>query len=185
MKIISIGQVVNVEHATELAHQFTLELPSGQRVQVGTNADTVKQLLDAVLGSELPKPASVHKTLNELLEQDIASDEEELAEEAYAGDFFGGDDPGEFIGDRDVVMGTLSEMPVVEDVPLGGLGQPRKHKNKPPPRRRPPVDSEGFYLPPPAKTVPKDELGYPIVHPRALAPPSIPDDDGEGDGTQI
>ena len=46
----------------------------------------------------------------------------------------------------------------------------------------PPVDSDGYYLPPKAKTVPKDEMGYPIVQ-REAPPDSV--DDEEDDGDQI
>jgi hypothetical protein len=183
MRIINIGQVVNVEHGAEIIHQITVEVPSGKRVQVYTDENTAKQLLDALLDSEPTKPVHTQKTLNELLASDIALDEEELAEEAYAGDFFGGVDPGELNANRDVVMGALSEVPVVEDAPRGGLGQFKKHESKTP--RRPTfVDSDGFLLPIKAKTVPKDEMGYPIVQRREVIP-SVPDDDGDGDGTQI
>jgi len=179
MKIINFGQVVSLEHGTQLTFQITVDLPSGRRVQVKTDEGTVDQLMDALWGSGNQHPFPVEQqTLNQMLKKDIALDSELLAEESYAGavEDFGGDyDPGE-LASPDAVMGSLSEEPIVRDSSLrGGLGQPK---------RNPQIDSDGFLLPVRAKTVPKDEMGYPIVQRRA-APPNIPDDDGEGDGTQI
>lgn len=184
MKIVNFGQIVNLERGVTLAHQLTVELPSGRRQQVLTDEVTVQQLLDFVSDVGNAPRSVEQKTPDSMLERDIALDAEGLGEEAYDdGSTFGGDyDPGEVRGSeafpREVSMGVLAESPVRSDTaPRGGIGQPS-------PTPRPPVDSEGFYLPPPARTVPKDELGYPIVQQRAR-PPTVPDDDGEGDGTQI
>lgn len=161
MRIINFGQMVSLEHGTQIAHQITVEMPSGQRQQVLTDDSTVQQLVDLVSGAT-PQP----RTLEEVLEQ------EDIGEE------FGGDlDPGEILDevvhhDPEVVMGALAGEVPVDEAPRGGIG-------------RPPVDNEGFYLPVQAKTVPRDELGYPIV-PRRVAPVvNVPDDDGESDGYQI
>jgi hypothetical protein len=183
MKIINFGQVVSLEHGTQLTFQLTVDLPSGRRIQVKTDEGTVDQLMDALLGNGGQHPHVERKTADQMLKNDIAIDSELLAEESYSGsvDDFGGDyDPGELINverSPDAVMGALSEIPVVRDSSVrGGLGQPK--------RRDPQIDSDGFLLPVRSRTVPKDEMGYPIVQRRAT-PSIIPDDDGEGDGTQI
>lgn len=175
MRIVNFGQLVDLEHGTKLMHQITVELPSGHRIQVDTDEGTVQQLVDALMGNGSAVEPAHQKTLRELLVQDDG------LEEDYdnAGEFFGGDDPGELAAvEPDVVMGTLTEVHIMdEETVRGGLGQPNRN-------RRPPVDSDGYYLSPPARTVPKDEMGYPIV-PRKVHVPTIPNDDGEGDGTQI
>lgn len=85
-------------------------------------------------------------------------------------------DPGEVnvSMDPEAVMGVLATEPASEELSGSGLGQPK----------RPPVDSDGFYMAPKARTVPKDELGYPIVHTAGRAVSPLPPED-EGDGTQI
>lgn len=175
MRIINFGQMVNIEHGMKIAHQITVELPSGQRHQVLTDDDTVQQLVNLV--SSNARQAYVppqHRTLEEVLEQEVDIGEE-----------FGGDlDPGEMVDggvpDPEVVMGALAGALPVSEAPRGGIGRPQQRSPN-----RPPVDSNGFYLPVQAKTVPKDEMGYPIVPHRTVANPNVPDDDGEGDGTQI
>ena len=191
MRIINFGQMVDLEHGTKLEHQIMVEMPSGQRFQIVTDEGTVQQLADVLVEDGDHKLAK-QKTLEDILEKGVDPDAEGLNEEPYSGtqsDFGGDYDPGELaridgIYTPDAVMGALVEEPVLEDKPVrGGLGQSRERK-KPPLSHKPLLDSDGFYLPPPSRTVPKDEMGYPIV-PRRVQPPTVPDDDGEGDGTQI
>jgi hypothetical protein len=176
MRIINFGQMVSLEHGTQIAHQITVELPSGQRHQVLTDDSTVQQLVDLISGgTEQARTVPQHKTLEEVLDQ-----------ESDVGDMFGGDlDPGELRDldeshEPEVVMGALSGMSPVYETPSGGLGRPQQREAK-----RLPVDSDGFLVPVRAKTVPRDEMGYPIVPHRTADVPNTPDDDGEGDGYQI
>jgi hypothetical protein len=165
MRIINFGQVVDLEHGTRITHQLTVETEPGIRLQVITDEGTVQQLVDALVGVE---------------ESPIQHEIPEAALEQSAGDVFGGEyDPGELVSldtpsDQESVMGALTAEHVTFQRAPGGIGQPAK---------RLPVDGDGFYLPVKAKTVPKDEMGYPVV-PRVAVPTGIPDD-GETDGTQI
>jgi hypothetical protein len=101
-------------------------------------------------------------------------------------EIFGGEeDPGEA---SEPVMGVIAEDRIADaPEPVGGLGQPPPRaqlQTTTPPRPRVLTDKDGFAMPVRAKTVPKDEMGYPIVQKRAQAP-RIPDDNGEEDGAQI
>lgn len=102
-------------------------------------------------------------------------------------EIFGGEeDPGEVASEP--VMGVIAEDRIA-DTPdqVGGLGQPAPRaqlQTTSPPRPRILTDKDGFAVPVRSKTVPKDEMGYPIVKRQAQAP-RIPDDNGEEDGAQI
>jgi hypothetical protein len=199
MKIVNFGQVVDLEHGTQIAHQFTVMLPTGQRLQVRTDEGTVQQLVEALTGNgAAPQPSAQPRTLGEMLEQEAAATPQIEAEDDFddAGEVFGGDyDPGELAAaaaggiaeepdyEPEAVMGTVSSEPAMAPAtPQGGLGQPQQPKRPP---KRPHIDKDGFFMPVKSRTVPKDEMGYPIVKQRAAPPQTVPDDDGEDDGQQI
>lgn len=195
MKIVNFGQVVDLEHGTQIAHQFTVEIAPGHRVQVQTDERTVQQLVEALTGNGAPRPvvAPQRRTLGEMLAQEAPSPEVEDEGEYDASDVFGGDyDPGELAAvaagsiaqepeyEPEAVMGTMAEEPVAApQAPQGGLGQKQQR-----PPRRPQIDGDGFFMPVKARTVPKDEMGYPIVQKKAVVQ-NVPQDDGSEDGTQI
>lgn len=195
MRIVNFGQVVDLEHGTQIAHQFTVMLPSGQRVQVRTDEETVQQLVAALTGNGVEPPQPTRsKTLGEILAEETQEPSQIEPDSFDAGDVFGGDyDPGELAANAasslveqdyepEPVMGTMAEEPVMpQAAPTGGLGQPAP---KPRQQRQQRVDSDGFVLPTRSRTVPKDEMGYPIVSQRAPQQ-TLPIDDGEEDGQQI
>ena len=95
MRIINFGQMVDLEDGMRVAHQITVESPSGQRHQVLTDEQTVEQLVDIAIGGGRDQPPQ-RRTLGEMLDEGAASDMEGLVEEAYSGSgsVFGGHDPG-------------------------------------------------------------------------------------------
>jgi len=115
---------------------------------------------------------------------------EEQEYEVGAEIFGGEEDPGE-VG-REPVMGVIAEDRIADaEEPIGGLGQPKPRPKAaqlevtPPPRAVVRTDADGFVMPVRSKTVPKDEMGYPIVKQQGRRAPQIPDDNGEEDGSQI
>ena len=148
MKIINFGQIVDLEHGTQISHQMTVELPDGNRTQVRIHEDTVQQLVDAVTGAE-------EKPQYRVPERDPA--------EVFPPESLEERDPGEVNFDEGV-FGVMEEEEV-EDVgePVPGLGQGPKVR---------------------ARSVAKDELGYPIVHSTG-GTTSMIDEVDEDDGTQI
>jgi len=145
MKIINFGQVVDLENGTvDLGYQLTVLMPSGQRISVSTNEETVRQLTEIVIGATIP------------------AEEMELVEEQPAAAIFG---PGPDNGEN--VMGQIAEEEYEEQVMrgmVGGLGSPPTAQKPAKPRARQPlIDEDGFMRPPPAKTVQQDEMGYPVV----------------------
>jgi hypothetical protein len=159
MLIVNFGQVVDLEAGGMFAHQFTLQLLDGRRVQIHTDERTVQQLLDIVSGTgqaqahtSQPSVAQVHPQYPSMQYEEI--DEADTDEEELAAMSWGDHDPGE-----QTALGELTSAPEPEPEPVraGGLGQPRNG------RSQPRVDADGFLIPPRAKTVPKDEMGYPIV----------------------
>lgn len=145
MKIINFGQIVDLEHGTQISHQMTVEVPSGNRVQVRIYEDTVQQLVDAVTGSEE----------TELQHTEPDQGLYELPDEV---------DPGEVQFSGESVFGAVGEEAVENaNTPVPGLG------NAPKPR---------------ARSVAKDELGYPIVQ-NTRGVMDLLEEEEEGDGTQI
>jgi len=196
--IVNFGQVFDLENDGNLSFQFTVMDGNGTRVPVSTNESTIRQLMSAALQ---PEPRPIQRGGNNQPQHQMSIDEEAFRQEMARiegelddgdsafepdeGEVFGGDyDPdgiaaqaaASLTHEAEAVMGAIAEQPVRPPTPRpqAGLGQG--------PRVR--VDSDGFALPPTARTVPKDEMGYPIV-PGNQAQPSIPDDDGEDDGTQM
>jgi len=170
MRIINFGQIVDLEHGMEVAHQITVESENGRRTQIRTDEHTIQQLVDALSVDRGSAPP------NKQPEIKMEFPREELEPE----DVFGGDfDPGELVSEQESVMGVISETVVESAIPVVGLGQSSAAKPKP----RPQFDSDGYILPVRARTVPKDDMGYPIVPHRSI-PVNVSDDE-EGDGTQI
>lgn len=193
MRIVNFGQVVDLEHGGGFAHQFTVMLDSGERLSIITDEDTVQQLIEivAAVPQEMPEPdprnelarhlRSVHEQYGDQ-ELRVVPSVQVAAEESAP-------DPGELADyeppDEEPasqpVMGVVSEAPV-RNVPTGiqpgGLGQP-----KPPVRRQPMIDQDGFMVAPTAKTVPTDEMGYPITSMSRMEPD--PEDDEEDVGEQV
>lgn len=162
MRIVNFGQVMDVENRS-MVYQFTVELSSGDRTDILTDEDTVQQLVNAMTGVSRDTQALPAVT------EEVESLEE-------TGDYehtFGGD-LGEMVYEDVLESLEYAEESVPE--PRGALGQVTP--------KRPPVDSDGFYRPPTAKTVPKDDMGYPIV-PQSSGDSNFPLDDGEDDGAQI
>jgi hypothetical protein len=190
--IVNFGQVFDLENDGSLSFQFTVMDGNGTRVPISTNESTIRQLMSAALQ---PEPRPIQRGGNNQPQHQMSIDEEAFRREMARiegelddgdpdeGEVFGGDYSPESIAaqaaaslanDPEPVMGAVAAEPVKPPQQAAGLGQG--------PRVR--VDADGFALPPTARTVPKDEMGYPIVSGNQ-AQPSIPDDDGEDDGTQM
>lgn len=197
--IVNFGQVFDLENEGHLSFQFTVMDESGARIPIATDENTIRQLMRAALQHESPPvrrggnnhPQPHQMSIDEeAFRQEMARIEGELGDGDPAfepdvtdeGEVFGGDYNPESIAaqaaaslaEAEPVMGAVAEQPVRPPSQASGLGQG--------PRVR--VDADGFALPPTARTVPKDEMGYPIVSGN-VQQPLIPDDDGEDDGTQM
>lgn len=160
MRIVNFGQVVDVDRGLQLTHQMTVELQSGDRVQILTDERTVQQLVDVATGVSEEQAKSAN-----FVGSEYSREVSDLGE-------VGLEDPSDLFDDPPI--GTMEEPLVRQKAPVGGLGRPKP----------PTVDEDGFYLPPRARTVPKDELGYPIVpHTKTVDDGGL--DDGEDDGAQI
>jgi hypothetical protein len=153
MKIVNFGQVVDLEGGTVgLGYQFTVLLPNGERISVATDEGTVRQLTEIVTGGVI-QPGEME------LEEESPISGSDMREGLMS--VFG---PGP--GNGEGVMGVIAEeeyedRPITKEV--GGLGSAPSVPVRAPQKRQPLVDEDGFMRPPPAKTVPKDEMGYPIV----------------------
>ncbi len=160
MRIVNFGQIIDLDGGRRIAHQITVELETGRRQQIQTDEGTVQQLLDAITDDDaLPFPARVAPD----------DEDQDSGEVLVDGDM---EVPGtaDWVGSESV-MGVMADERV-DELParLGGLGHP-------------PMD--GYVYPPKLKTVPKDEMGYPIVQSRSRAAPDNAEDDEEDDGDQI
>jgi hypothetical protein len=150
-------------------NQLTVELPDGRLAAVPTTEETVQALMNLHAGLPMETevfPPSVPENVEvdpNLVAEYMPDEEEEQI------------DPGEI--NTDTVMGTLAEAPASQPVGVPAIGQPQ-----PQPQPRPHVDSDGFALPPKAKTVPMNEMGYPIVQRKKSQPQQrqlVADEDGE------
>jgi hypothetical protein len=162
MRIVNFGQVIDLEHGGGFAHQFTVALDSGERLSIITDEDTVQQLIEIAMvmppSEEVPRHLRVvEPDPGHVMTRRVQQMMEEVADEVS-------DDPGELAAYEPTeapVMGKVAEAPV-QGIPRGihpgGLGQP-----KPPVKRQPMIDEDGFMVRPPSKTVPTDEMGYPII----------------------
>jgi hypothetical protein len=162
MRIVSFGQQVMLDDQMTVINQITVELPDGRQVSVPASEETVQSLMKLHAGVPVETEVYVPQPANYVnLDQETFQEEDEE-----------GVDPGE-IG-AEAVMGRLSEVPAATS-PVGAIGQVRQAP-------RPSVDADGFMIAPKARTVPKDELGYPIVQKRSAPPQQrqlAVDDDGE------
>jgi len=178
MRIVSFGQVVDLERGGRFTHQFTIEL-DGQKIPITTDEHTLEQLLQLAAGLAQPRfphgAETKHFEPNQEQFRQEPPPPSEQDEELAA--IFGGEETEQPEG----VMGVVAEEPAPQPQSPGGLGTGRP-VNIPSPPPRPRVDKDGFVLPVTARTVEMDEMGYPVV---AQNQPTIPDDDGADDGTQI
>lgn len=179
MMIVNFGQVVDLEHGSGFVNQFTVVMPNGLRVSIMTNEETIQQLMDLAGGIEPEE--EVIRGGNGAAEETWAIPStvpEPPPTEPGGEEFGGGYDPGEEDDDGGVI-GAMVDQRVASQVAAGGLGSPGSSRPKPA-KPRPMVDGDGFFMAPKGKTVPKDEMGYPIVSQRAAASPSGGDDDDDG-----
>jgi hypothetical protein len=194
---------MNLEGGLGFIHQMTVELPTGERRVINTDEGTVQQLIAVMAGVDVPyeeeglvkaspMPARSMGMLTPreepVYDPDLAPAPDPEAWESEEGAaVFGGDaDLGE--------MGSLADMPPAlpqaQAPQVGGIG----HAPQPvvqqqlqvvnPPRVLP----NGKIVPPTAKTVPKDEMGYPIVPKRPAVAGGIGQSAAlseDEDGTQI
>jgi hypothetical protein len=177
MKIMGFGQMVNVS-AQKMVHQLVVMSADGQQHVVDTDEATVKQLA-AVMANMPPQSYQGPQQSEPVLAPEYQEPESGLEAEVFGDEV----DPGE--ASSEPVMGVIAEDRIadVPDEPTG-LGQPRPAPRKEVPKpRRVVTDKDGFVLPVPSKTVPKDEMGYPLVAKKSA--PKIPEDGGEEDGAQI
>lgn len=162
MRIINVGQLINLEQHTGMLNQFTVRLENGREVIVWTDESTVAQLIDAA--AKEVGPSSPYQP---------PPQEEPLPPEATE---FGGDlpDPGE-----DLSAPAPPAMGVVDgEEPLPEYRQDKLGKDEiRQPGRNPSARSPGGGHPNkkgripahrtveivPARTVPMDEMGNPIV----------------------
>jgi hypothetical protein len=199
MRIVNFGQMIDVQ-TRQMAHQIVVETVDGRQHVITTDEATVSQLIAVMTNNVQAAQVQSMPTRAEQVANEVAArlqadadygnyPETEESEFEDGAEIFGGeDDPGEV---SEPVMGVIAEDRIAEmPEAVGGLGQPRPQNRaqlevtQPPQPRRILTDKDGFALPVRAKTVPKDEMGYPIVR-RAAAAPRIPDDNGEEDGAQI
>lgn len=188
MRIANFGQMLDVR-TRSFQHQMLVITDDGRQHVIATDEDTVQQLIQAMTNSGHTMPASEPPEISVNREAFLREEpsyhlpQEPEGEDELVADIFGGDvDPGEQAPEP--VMGVIAEDRIA-DVPAEprGLGSRQPPKAAPPPTRPPRVDADGFALPVPARTVPKDEMGYPIVAKNRNAP-VLPDDGGD-DGNQI
>ena len=193
MLIVNFGQVVDLEHGTGFTSQFTVLMPDGTRVLVRTDEDTIQQLTALAAGlvpEEVEEGGGNSHPAARYPEVEFVEPRPHLqaVPDEPEGVEFGGDyDPGEEAeAPSGGVMGTIAEQRVATHHAPGGLGSPAPQAVPRQPQQakpRPNIDGDGYLVPPRAKTVPANEMGYPVVAQRGAAGPAIEDDDD--DGTQI
>lgn len=181
MRIINFGQMLDVR-TRSFQHQMLVVTADGRQHSIATDEDTVQQLITAMTNSGHTMPVSEALELPVNQEAFLRNPLPEDLEPAFGAEIFGGEeDPGEQVPEP--VMGVIAEDRIA-DVPVEPRGLGTRQPPKAIPAPRPPrVDADGFALPVPAKTVQKDEMGYPIVSKNRNAP-VLPDDEGD-DGNQI
>ena len=189
MLIVNFGQVIDLEHGGGFSYQFTVVLPDGMRVPIATDEGTVRQLMEAMVEpGKQPVRGNNHPRQQPIIDEEAFHREMDNIEGVYDedpddGEIFGGDYDPEGVAaqaassispEPESVMGAVVEQAIPQAPPATGLGQGSSIR----------IDGDGFALPPTARTVQADAKGYPIV-PGGQPEPTIPDDDGEDDGTQM
>jgi hypothetical protein len=195
MRIVNFGQVVDLEHGGGFAHQFTVALDSGERLSIITDEETVQQLIEITMMMapeekpshlrvvDSPDPANVmtqrmRQAMEEAGESDVMVAPGVEVMEHDPGELAAYEPPGE-VPESQPVMGKVADVPirgVPRGVQPGGLGQP-----SPPVKRRPNIDADGFMITPPPRTVPTDEMGYPITAASRQEPDPEPEDEDVGE----
>jgi hypothetical protein len=160
--------MLDLRNGGEFISSFEVELDGGRTAVVTTTEETLQQLIQLAAGLS-PGAAK---------EAPQRAPEPEYSDEEVPEAVFGGDDPGEMMGEESL-MGRISDEDSPQDV-TAVAGEILARLEAPKPARRANVDADGFFKPPPARTVEKDEMGYPIVpQTRTSAPSAGRDDDGE------
>jgi len=179
MRIASFGQMVDVS-TKQFTYQMVVITDDGHSHAITTTEETIQQLVEKLSNGEAtprqPAPVYGPPPTREFVQTPMEEDEE------LASIFGGEPDPGEQAPEP--VMGVIAENRVADVEEPRGLGsRPPAPRAAPPAPRVPRVDADGFALPIPSRTVPKDEMGYPIVAKNRGAP-VLPEDTGD-DGNQI
>lgn len=157
MRIINFGQVVDLEDGTiGMGFQFTVALRDGTRVSVSTDESTIQQLTEIITGGLVDEGAVMAE---QQMEPYIGP---EAMDEALSSGNGGG------------VMGQIAEEEYDYEeqrgFQVGGLGSPPVTQQPTPQPRQPMIDEDGFMRTPAAKTVPADEMGYPVTAAQAQMP---------------
>jgi len=171
VRIVRVGQMMNLRGRHQLVSSFEVELYDGRVEVVTTTEETLQQLIRLASG--------LSATEDELKEESVEPEEPtELPDSVFGGDV----DPGEIVGS---LMGEVADDEVDLETALrdhaAGVMEvvAERAPVRPPARPRGHVDADGFFRPPPARTVEKDEMGYPIVAGSRATPVTVEEDDGD------
>jgi hypothetical protein len=121
MKIVGVGQILDLERGTGVANKMVVRMDDGTSHDITISEATAQELLNLVAGAqegeaEVPAGVSVGEPY-----PDVTDYGEDLSEGEEGS--FGEEDPGEVVGDA--VMGAVSEEEVIVPTRPSGLGQPR------------------------------------------------------------
>lgn len=185
MRIVSFGQMVDVA-TKQFTYQMVVITDDGHSHAITTTEDTIQQLVGKLTNGGVAQENYAARSAEPYVSPVRKEYVQESEDEELASIFGGEPDPGEQAQEPEPVMGVIAEDRVAEEeeAPRGLGSRPSASRIAPP--TRPPVprvDADGFALPVPARTVPKDEMGYPIVAKNRNAP-VLPEDNGD-DGNQI
>lgn len=159
MKIVDAGQYVSLEgpDSGQVRCRITVRTDDGRQVSIPTSEDTVNKIIELMAGVT-PQDAVDSEPLPSVMGPSMVRQNVEA-------DYFGGN------GDA-ASLGSIAEESPREVAPAPGLGQPL-------------LDARGRPIAPRARTVAKDEYGYPIVQRNPDEPPPNEVFDEEDPGEQI
>lgn len=184
MRIISFGQSIMADRLTEVQHHITVQFDNGMQSVVPVMEETVRVLIE--LKNSFGSEEGIRHD-DRVSPAQMGGPEAEL--DGPAGiEFEAPIDEGEYAPISEPIMGVMAETPIgISSSRTGGLGQPRS-RPRPIVSRDPLIGSDGFQITPRARTVPKNEMGYPIIPKKKVTTPKLVvkrENDEEGDGVQI
>ena len=153
MKIISFGQVVNLEQGSNFTHQFTVRLDNEEQVDIVTDEDTIAQLVTLIDRS--PHIIQGGSTIG-TTRRDSKVDND-MGRSGWENTYATHNDGISGVATQAPILGVMDQESITTfTVPSPGIGSGK-------PVRVPRIDKDGFALPIQSRTVEMNSAGYPVI----------------------
>jgi hypothetical protein len=166
VKIISFGQVVNLEQGSNFTHQFTVRLDNEEQVDIVTDEDTIAQLVTLIDrsphiiqgGSTIGTTRRDSKVDNDMgrsgWENAVDND---MGRSGWENTYATHNDGISGVATQAPILGVMDQESITTfTVPSPGIGSGK-------PVRVPRIDKDGFALPIQSRTVEMNSAGYPVI----------------------